>query len=366
MGGGEQRLTSKGRVVQLALPRANCGWPFCFRMLNRQKFEQGGLILKTSFKAAAGLLALAAPAVFATAFAAPAPVAQGQIVQIPFHPPVGKVLRFRHSKVAEGSETKGSFPASVVYSYRFDKTAEGFNLTVSPELPPGALPIPADLAGEFGDRIFELVRLPLILKLGADGEFMGLQNEKEYAAAIDKMLTSLASVVPDDAPAERKAAAQALIRAVRSMPMESWIAKFMESVQPVVEFAGTEFALGEPVQMESEVTGPNGVIIPRTVAVTLKRTDGDTAHILAVDTASPEAFSRMMRELMVQLVQAGGEEAKKELGRFKQASQERRSTYRVSTRDGMLQSYELVDTTEVVTADGTNHRVRKASIERMD
>jgi hypothetical protein len=179
------------------------------------------------------------------------------------------------------------------------------------------------------------------------------------------MLTSFEGAAPADASAEHKALTATIVASMRSMPMESWMAKLMEAVQPVIEFAGTEFPVGETLEVESEVTALNGAVLPRNMTVELQRVAGGRAHFETIDTADPAALTAMMSRLFEQMAAAGGVEDRKELGEIKGASQVRRSAYRLSLEDGLLESYRLVDTTEFTTSAGTERKSSVTTIERM-
>jgi hypothetical protein len=215
------------------------------------------------------------------------------------------------------------------------------------------------------ESMIEVLKLPLILKLAADGEFQELENQAEYAAAMDKLFDSTMKLLPANASAEQKALAKTVADVVRSVPMESRVAKFIESVQPVLEFGGTSLTPGETFKTEQEVEGIGGAPLTRNLTIRLDRVDGGTAHYTMVNTAAPEQYTSMIRKFYASLMAADPALAA-EGGEVSRAGSEQRATYRVSTSDGLLQSYRSVETTEIVATKATTRKIVTRTVERVD
>ena len=318
-------------------------------------------MVKRISSTAAAVLLLCSTALPASATAPPRAAAAA--VELPFSPPLGRTIRYRHTQAMEGSGRSSSL--SMTYGYRFDKAGDGFRLTVT-ALPEGASGTPVTgVPAPMTDSMIEVLKLPLILKLAADGEFQELENQAEYAAAVDRLFETTMKLVPANAPAEQKAMAKTVAEMVRSVPMESRVAKFVESVQPILEFGGTALTPGETLRTEMEVEGMGGAPLIRNVTIRLERVDAGAAHYTMVNTVPPEQYTGMIRKFFASLA-ASAPAVAAEAGEVSRASSEQRGTYRVSTADGLLQSYRSVETTEIVTAKETTRKIVTRAIDRAD
>ena len=321
-------------------------------------------VLKSSLAAAFAITLLqpvmAAPAV---PVAAPQP---STTVQILFDPPLDTVIRYRSEKtVQKDGKTDMSWSVS---DYRFEETEQGYRLTVTPVSFGSNETDPARLA--IMKRIDELTRRPFVLRLDADGAIEKLEDADFYWSTIFKVLKEELAKGDSKAPNEN---AKKMIRQVLSvfenMPKESRLALLTEDVQPLVEFANTEFDTNEPISASVETASPFGGILNREVTISVRKVEGPIAS-LSIRTSIPRAELLKLVESMLSKFEAFPPERRAEaeagIAGLEGFRSDTAADYDVSVEDGMLERFRSTETIEVSDKAEKRLKVTTQSMDRID
>jgi hypothetical protein len=308
-------------------------------------------------------LALTVPASFAGAQAPAA--AEARTTQLPFLPPIATPIRYRITISKSGGETSPP-PVSMAYTYRFDRKEDGYRLTVAAEN--------ADL-GDFGklplspamrEKLSTLMKLPLVVDVSGDAEIQGIENGDEYVGAFSGWIDTLAAELEKNPDAGQKALAKPIVDMLRSVPREAWTERLLENVQPVLEFAGTELAQGEPFSTEIEAEGPGGQPLTQRISFTLEGVTGASAEITLRSDTDPEQLAAAFRPMMAQIKAAIPDSGEADpFGDFVGITQQVRGSYRVATADGLLDSLRSEEIMEMTGSRGKQTRVTTKTIERI-
>lgn len=266
---------------------------------------------------------------------------EAKTVNIGFEPELGKIVRYRITRTKNGKRFE------YFYNCRFERNGGSYRLTVTPDFPTvGAATVPvAELSPDMAESFETLVRMPIVLNVSAEAEVTGVANEAEFSAGIRKMMASITSGISRVANPEHRAWATNFVASLNAMPMDSWHSKFLETVNPVVEFAALDMEVGKAVEFSSEVVGPGGTPLTRNVTIRLDKAERGTASISMTDTADRAAMLNILSRMMA------GAPVPKDSPKLTRASQQTRATYEVAIRDGKLRRYEAEKKTEMVLGD---------------
>lgn len=293
-----------------------------------------------------GLFAVLATPAQATAPSKLTQLEQPQTAHIPFDPPIDKPVRYRWEKsVHKDEKTRSTWSIS---EYRFTRVGDGFELQVTPIDSGTSETDPTTLAAY--RQLEQLISRPFILQLGADGTINSMKDQDHYWSAIVSVLKEALSKRPPQGADEAafRTAANGVIQFYETMPAETRLTLLTESVQPLVEFGGTETTVGEPLIASLDTASPFGGTLKQDVNVRLERVEGDKAH-LVVGSSIPRAELQKLAEKMLCKLLTGKQEAeiKAGLAALQKYRHDTVATFVVSTRDGMLESYSSSETIEV-------------------
>ena len=286
---------------------------------------------------------------------------------IVFDPPLDEPLSYRWEKTVEqDGKTRMSWS---VDEYRFEDRKDGYRLTVKPVSSGSNETGPAQLAIQ--KKIEELTRFPFVLRLSGEGEIVELERSDEFWAAMFKVMREFLGekALAGRTPGAAKAA-ESVVAMFEGMPPAVRLAKLTEPVQPLVEFAGTETTLGQPISAKVESESPFGGTLNRDVTVSLTKVANGVAY-LSVRTSLPRAeFDKLMQSVVGKLGKdaSAADAAKMKAGfaSLKSYRQESRADYRVAVEDGMLESFQSTETIEIGNADKTTRRVTTVSLTRVN
>ena len=264
----------------------------------------------------------------------------GQSVAIPFNPPLDVPLMYRHTI----DETRSGRPVSTRLNMRvvFTRDADGYVMTATYLLPPGASPTHPAMA---------VLTRPLPLRIGSDGQIVGIVDEAGYWAALDSIMGGLAQHLGADA--EAAAAMRGMLTSMRNMPEESRIALVARNVSPIVEFAGTHQRLDAIT--EGTVTGesPFGPITQE-IRTSLVGVSNSTARLESVYRIQPDQFDAIVSNVEARF----GANAQARAAAIAEVMIERRDTYRVSLGTGLTELHESV-ITAAGEIDGSTGQARR-------
>jgi hypothetical protein len=291
--------------------------------------------------------------------------AEAETTRLPFLPPLATPIRYRISVTKSGGE-KGPLTTSMISTYRFDRKGEGYRLTVAAENADmgdlGKLP----MSPAMRERLSTLMKLPLVVAVSGDAEIQGIENDVEYVGAFSGWIDTLAAEMEKSPDAAQRAMAKPVVDMLRSVPKEVWTERLLENVQPVLEFAGTELAEGEPFSTEIESEGPAGRPLTQRISFTLEGVIGASAEITLRSDTDPEqltaAFRPMMSQMKAAVPDAGEADS---FGDFVGMTQQVRGSYRVATADGLLDSFRSEEIMEMTGSRGKQKRVTAKTIERI-
>lgn len=313
--------------------------------------------------AAASVLALAVPASGAGA-AAIAAEALAETTRLPFQPPIDAPIRYRltQSKSAGG---RPATTASLVYSYRFERNGDAFRLTVTPEKADMMDFDRMPMSAATRERLAAFSKMPLVILLSRDAEVAGIANEAAYLGAFRGWIDALAAEMEKISDPQQREMAKPAVEMLRSLPAEAWVARLLENVQPVLEFAATELAKGEALTGDVEMDGPGGETVTQHLSYTLEKVAAGTAEISLRSEADPEQLTATFKPLFAQIRAAAPDQGADPFGELVSVTRQTRGTYRVSTTDGLLDSFRSEETLELKGSGGSEKTVETKTIERL-
>jgi hypothetical protein len=295
---------------------------------------------------AAILLAIAP---LAAGEAAPAIAAQGESAIIPFAPPTSVLYKVT---IARQSGERVEGPQSISYEYRFEPAGEGYRLTITPQFAGSVAFEAVDLPEATRKQLEALVRAPMVLAVSAGAELGGMENEAQYLANWRRTIDALGEGLRKGDP-HSAAAAGAFASMMRQIPPETTIAKALENVQPVLEFAGTEMAPGEELSTRVDAPGLRGDTIA--ADLTIRRSSGtrESAAFSVTVRSDPEQLAASLRPVLGEMVgQMGAPAEAAQMLDAAAVSRERRARYLVSRADGLLDSYRATEIIEIQVSGG--------------
>jgi hypothetical protein len=283
--------------------------------------------------AAAAFLAAPAAALTPAATTAVRP-AQGEVVEIPFAPPIGRTLRYR--LVREATRAGRPNRSEVVLAILFRQASPDYVMSVRIELPPG-LPPPSGATG-----LGELFNQPMEFRLSADGEILELLNIEAMWTATERALReSVAGERPDERARE---AMEQIMGQMRALSPEAQRDLFAQNVAPVVAAAATTFTVGEEMSDRGRAESVVGSL-EQSSSVRLDGADSRIARLSMRSSVSNEELEAGMRSMIGGLAPAG-----RPMPAFRIVSNEAIETYHVSRETGLTESYRIEK--RVVTAVG--------------
>lgn len=302
----------------------------------------------------------------ASANAAPQSQSPGETIVIPFEPPLDQSVRYR-SETSEQKDGRTKMSWSVE-SYRFEETKGGYRLSVEPVSSGSNEHDPVKL--EFMKRLEELTKQPFVLRLNEDADIVELERGDEYWSKIIRALREAFSEMKPRRPEQEKLV-EALVGLYENMPPETRLAKLTESIQPLVDFAWTETSIGKPIVTAVETASPLGPV-KQEVAITLTKVSDGFAY-LTIRSGIPSAELKKLTAAMFDKLNNGAlkpedvAKAKAHLNAAKDFNAETVADYKISTDDGMLESFY---STRAVTArtegDRLERKTKTLSIKRID
>ena len=248
-----------------------------------------------SFFVAAALAAAVAPAAGAAPAevgpvpppaAAFAPFAEGVTVAIPFAPPLGTDLRYRHVEV----KTRDGKPVRTRHDIvlRFDRSGDGYRMLMRievPDLPPEARAHPG----------IRFMLQPVTFRLDADGTLLSIDGEDAYWDGIERLAQEYAR---QDSGAEGAAMMRTILQSMRALPAEDRLQLAAKNVAPLLEFSASDMSMGETREIETETMAPiGGVPLRRTTRITLESADADSAGFVLASQPDPESLKAVLEAM---------------------------------------------------------------------
>ncbi|HEY0044094.1 MAG TPA: hypothetical protein VGB62_06055 [Allosphingosinicella sp.] len=325
-----------------------------------------------AFRACAiAALAALTPCAAGAAPATPAqasPAGEAVTARIPFDPPLGKALRYRFEKSEEGLRGKKS--AWLVAGLVFAKADDGYRMTVTPQ--DSGDGGPGRASSPVMKTVLDMVKRPYTLILTADAEIVGMEDSEAYWDAAFQAFAAASAGSTATSPTDRQAV-EGITRMMRQIPEEARLAMVAESVAPLVEFAGTETVVGEPITTEAEQEAPFGGTMKRNVEIALQKVSDGTAF-LSLHSSVPRAeFEAMMAAFMrtvaasqVKPVPGKPIPTPEEIGRIEHFSQETRAEYEVALDTGLLKRHRSTETVEIRMQGNFDRKITTVSLERID
>lgn len=230
-------------------------------------------------------------------------------VTIPFNPPTDAVLTYRYSATDPREEHPG--PHSFDMNVTFARAGEYYVMTVVAPVPPG-LP----------DEMAALIQRPFSVRLGPDGEMIGIVDEARFWAGVDQVTQTITD-------ANVRQATATLVARMRALPPDELLPMISRSFAPIIASAGAELPIGEmsPPDEERESVAGRMTMHSRVLVEVL---DADRAQITIVGTIPPEQLSGAMSGLFRDLAPPGATSF---------TGFEDRQTSIVSRRTGLAESW---------------------------
>jgi hypothetical protein len=272
---------------------------------------------------------------------APAPHAapsRDGVVEIPFAPPLGRVLRYRLTR--DGVRAGRPFHSEATLAVTFTRPGAGYLLSVRLELPPGVPP--PDRSSAMA-RIFSL---PTEFRLADDGTFIEIVDLERHWATALAVLRDHSLAQPLDARGQR--AMDAVLSQMRALPPEAQLELFARNVAPLTAVAGRTLRPGEEVSDTGRARSIAGTFT-RNSTLRLEATNGTAARISTRSTVPAEELEARTRELVTRLAPG------RPLGAFRILSNETIETLEVSLLTGLAERYR-VENIVVTEEDGQRRR----------
>lgn len=241
--------------------------------------------------AAAASLLLSVYAAASAGAAAPAePVAAatkpGEQVSIPFAPPIGRDLRYRHVQERTSAGTPARAEHDIVL--RFDPSGEGYRMLMRldiPNLPPASLRDPS----------VRFMLQPQAFQVNAEGAITSFAGEEQYWEGIQRIAERMAR----DEGGAGTATMRNILASMRALPVEERLALATRNIAPVLEFSATAMHIGEAAEIDTEEPlFASDATVKRVTRISLVRADPLSAEFTVESRADPESFKAAMTALM--------------------------------------------------------------------
>jgi hypothetical protein len=308
---------------------------------------------------AAALVLLASPAA-----AIPRTERGGEAVTIPFDPPLGEPLRYRWERVTQrDGETRLNWS---VDDLSFEEQAEGYRLSVTPVS--SGTNQTDERTQAFLKELADLTRLPFAVRIDNGGRIVELERGDEYWTRLIRALRN--AFANEKFDAQQKKALEGLMSVYEGLPPDSRLAKMTESLQPVVEFAGLEFTLSEPVTTEIDSESPFGGTLKRQFVVSVTKVDKTFAYATIRSTMPSSEIERLTKGLFERMgldLAEGKSQAEREAisAAIKQMKLETVADYKISLADGLLESFQSTETISAPVEGKSHTRVTTSSLTRV-
>lgn len=238
--------------------------------------------------------ALAAASVPAAAHDQPsgAPAAEpaAERVAIPFAPPLGTELRYRHTV----SNTKKGKPETKSHdiALRFERLGDGYRMVMKVTVP-GLTP------AQKRHPLIVIMERPISFRLAADGELLSIENDAEYWRGIARIFDEMASD-PSRGP-EAAELARSMLGQMLAMSERERAAMAAKNIYPVLEMAGVELSVGETRVIEGEeslIPFPDGNIPLRSdLHVTMLSATAVVAEIEVAEKFDPAEIKTLVERI---------------------------------------------------------------------
>jgi hypothetical protein len=288
----------------------------------------------------------------------------------PFDPPLETPLRYRVEETArDGGETEMSWS---VFEVTFSETADGYSMTVEEtdgggdlgEDLPEAMAIVMDELGE------ELKDKPIVLNLSAEGEILSLQDSDFFWSRLsDALETAVAAQMAESADpvtAEQRERVKVFLESFRNLPDETRLAMLLETIQPIVEWAGIELSSDDPISTQVESGTMFGDTITKQVHVTLEAADAYSGSVQVHTSVPKEELMRLTTAIAGRLAPVDGEQTPGELEAIDEFSLDEIATYRVSQEDGLLLRYQYEKRARITGGEEASDEQESMKLERIE
>lgn len=233
--------------------------------------------------ASAGTVALVAEA--------PSEVAPSE-VDVPFSPPLDQVIRYRMVKSQAGKSRNSKSEADI--SIRFERVpAGGYRMHRSVS----ALGLPPEAKES---EIIRIMETPIIFRVDANGEIVGVEDEAKYWDVVERVFSSLVRENPGAGPDQRDLMST-MYKQMRALPQEQRIDLLAKDVQPLLEFVGITVEPGETAVLQDEFSIPLAALaehkIPRVIEITVSNVSEKSIDLRVLGKPDPNALAKAVEAL---------------------------------------------------------------------
>lgn len=316
---------------------------------------------------AAAMVLVAAPPQATAAPARTKLAAQQQGALILFDPPLGQTLRYRWETV---EERRGATTTSwEVSSLRFEAAEDGYRLFVVPESSGNDIADPARKA--MLEHFAELTRRPYSVRLDAEGQMLGIENEEALWAELVRTIEAAYDDLATGRTPEVREGLRRLSSVFRDMPAETRRNMMLQGIGPLVEFAGTETRTGEPIDASIEQPAPFGGTVRRNVRITLERVQGDLAHLsIFSEVPAEEIAAAAARVIGAVTGESGGGDAEARIRALANEAEglrnETRASFRVRLDTGLTEEMRSTESTVAGSGEGRERVLKIVTMRRLD
>ena len=281
-------------------------------------------------------------------------------ISTPFDPPINTPTRYLFEKIQEkdGKSTR----SWTTYDAVFAERPEGYRLTITP-IDSGNDRERDKMSEAIYKRLNRIENRPFVVEIGDDLRISGIVD-------IDRLWNEIVTAVRETAkdPALGKKdrdIASFTAEFLLNMPKEARLAKLLEPVQPLVEFAGVQIDdASKPIPFETETASPLGGKIKMDGTISVLKADDAETEFAIVSQISRESLDAMLKVAVGQTDKHFGNSQPQSqpqldkivaaLNRFEIVD---RANYRLATENGMLIAYTNARST-VVKAQGESGRIQ--------
>jgi hypothetical protein len=141
--------------------------------------------------------------------------------------------------------------------------------------------------------------LQLRLSLNADGEYVGLVNQKEVVAQVQKAVDPILRAVTEKVALQQRAAMQKML--AQALSPAVLIGTVTREAQMYFSMSGVALAVGEIAAVDIEPPNPLGMgVLPATLRITMEAATADSAVLTTETTYDAAALRQMSRALFEQ------------------------------------------------------------------
>lgn len=216
--------------------------------------------------------------------------AESDRIAIPFNPPLGQPIIYRHRK--ETTRDGQEISVWMDYRYTFNRDGDGFLMLVEPiDFGIDAPRLPTAEARQAFRRMLDRALLPFTVRLSADAIVDHLiDGEAVWARLVDRSMELVAQNEREPDSAALAFARQTML----DLPTVSRLSLLLQQTSPILELAATDYSRERPDAVDFTFDAPFGGTIEQQATVTITDVGVDSvSYAIAASVPSDQLLAQI-------------------------------------------------------------------------